>query len=93
MARVGSAVVSGRPTRKEGRTKMMTHWVLEKQASGVEEAKGKLVKGDTRKQGRGRGNPAGGRIQDIRKFFEGKGGHSGPSLESGWKEGEGSGTQ
>ena len=92
VAMVGSAVESGRLTRKESRLKKRTHWVLEKQAPSQEEGKGKLVIGDSRKQGKSRGNP-GGRIQDIRRYFEGKGRGSAPSLESGWEEGKDNGTQ
>ena len=92
VAMVGSAVECGRPTRKDSRQKKRTHWVLEKQAPGQEEGKGKLAREGFRKQGKERGNP-GSRFQDIRKYFEEKGRGSAPSLESGLKEGEGSGTQ
>ena len=92
VAMVGRAEECGRPSREEGRKKKRTHWVLEYEASGNKEGKGKLGKGGNRKQ-RGGGDVPGTRIQDIRNFFEAKGGDSSPLLETDLKEGKGNGTQ
>ena len=77
---VGSAVAWGRPTREVERSKKRSHWVLERQAAGLEERKEKSPRGGSRKQRGGRDSLAGKGVRDIRMFFEAKGGSSGPSL-------------
>ena len=93
VAMVGSAVAWGRPTREAERNKKRSHWVLERQAAGLEEKKEKSARGGSRKQRGGRDSLAGKGVRDIRMFFEAKGGSSGPSLESDRNGGEGSRTQ
>ena len=79
-ALVGSAVAWGRPTREAERNKKRSHWVLERQAAGLEERKEKSVRRGPRKQRGGRDSPAGKGFKDIRNYFEAKEGSSGPFL-------------
>ena len=82
----------GRPTREDGRRKKRTYWVLEQEASGNKEGKGKFGNGGSRKQRTG-GDIPGKKIQDIRNFFEAKGGDNSPLLGKDLEERKGDGTQ
>ena len=66
--------------------------VLEQEASESKEGKGMLGKGGSRKQRTG-GDIPGKKIQDIRNFFEAKGGGNSPLLGIDLKEDKGDRTQ
>ena len=88
VALVGGAKASGRPTNDKRRQKKRTQWALGQEASSGNKRERKLTNEGPRKQGAGGDNQRT-RMQDIRRFFEEKGGDKSPLLDRDMKEWKG----